>query len=424
MFDRVKLPISWRYLRRKCRPEELGTTPMRKQLTLISALVLVTALAIPSKSLAITPINRDLRVESSDQLRAFASAEIAPSGATVKIHSSTSMAGVNEVLEQGFESQVSGMDVEIEYSSSDAALAARQLGQTDLAAIGRSLTDEEKEQNLVEVPLSRRNIAIVVGADNQLPEGLSIVQFAKIIRGEIRDWSEVGGAPGAIRVVDRPHTNYARQALQTYPIFQNGVYFETGDNALKLSDDSTEAMVEELRGNGVSYAIADQVVDQPGVYIVPMHGNLPSDPQYPFSTPLAYVYQGPNPSPDVQAYLSYVATSENQKVIEMASQHQAIPLPDKTSGAVALMVTDITSSSASKEGEASDYPSEEKSAYPESKTALAQSSEDKSSYSYKYLPWWRWLTLLPVLAIFLWSFIHETQDEVEYDSTDKTSASR
>ena len=86
----------------------------------------------------------------------------------------------------------------------------------------------------------------------------------------------------------------------------------------------------------------------------------------------------------------------------------------KTSDAVDLMAADTSSSSAPKAGEASDYSSGEKSAYPETETALAQSGYGKSSSSGASLPWWRWLTLSPVLLIFIVSIFSEPADDVVY----------
>lgn len=63
------------------------------------------------------------------------------------------------------------------------------------------------------------------------------------------------------------------------------------------------------------------------------------------------------------------------------------------------------------------YSSEEKSGYLETETTLAQSSYQKSasSDSSKYLPWWRWVTLMPFAFIFIGSFF-ENKEITQYDS--------
>ena len=176
------------------------------------------------------------------------------------------------------------------------ALDALQNGDIDLAALGRPLTQQEAATGLVAVPLQREKIAIIIGPENSFAGDLTFEQFAQIFRGEITDWSEVGGDPGPIRFVDRPATSDTRQAFQNYPVFQ-AAPFETGATADPVADDSTDAVIDALGADGVGYAIATQVLDSDAVTIVPMHQTLPDDPRYPFSQPRFYVYRGePAPS--------------------------------------------------------------------------------------------------------------------------------
>ena len=67
-------------------------------------------------------------------------------------------------------------------------------GDIDLVATGRPLTDEEKAEGLIEVPLEREKLAILLGPDNPFEGNLSFEQFARIFRGEITNWSESGRA--------------------------------------------------------------------------------------------------------------------------------------------------------------------------------------------------------------------------------------
>jgi uncharacterized protein (TIGR02271 family) len=167
------------------------------------------------------------------------------------------------------------------------------------------LTAEEKAEGLVLAPRERQKIAIIVGADNPFRGDITFNQFAGIFRGEITDWSELGGEPGPIELVDRPITSDTRQALQRYGIFQQAPFVASA-SAIELSDDTTTAIVERLGTAGISYAIADQVTNVPGVRLVPMHGTLPNDPRYPYSQPLSYAYKSPA-SPVVTAFLGTAA---------------------------------------------------------------------------------------------------------------------
>ncbi|KAM3092151.1 DUF4912 domain-containing protein [Phormidesmis sp. 146-12] len=239
-----------------------------------------------------------------------------PKGTTVRIDGSSSMAAVNQALKQRFETQFSGTAVNVGYAGTPAALKALTDGKVDLVGIGRSLTAEEKAQGLVSVPVGREKIAIVVSTENPFNKSLTIHQYAKIFRGEITDWSEVGGAPGAIRVIDRPEVSDTRQAFRNYPVFKSAE-FKTGTTAQPVAEDSTGTVIPKLGTDGIGYAIASQALDTPGIRPLLMHNTLPDDPRYPFSQPLAYVYKG-TPSPAVAAFLGYATASDGQQAIQSA----------------------------------------------------------------------------------------------------------
>ncbi|MBW4583150.1 MAG: DUF4912 domain-containing protein [Tildeniella nuda ZEHNDER 1965/U140] len=247
-----------------------------------------------------------------------------PSGTTIGIDGSSSMATINQALKQRFEQQFPGTDVKLGSSGTAAALQAVLSGKLDLAAIGRSLTAAEKAQGLIATPLSRRKIAIVIGSANPFKGNLTLEQFAKIFRGEITNWSQVGGAPGAIRVVDRPDTSDTRQSFQNYPVFKQAP-FKVAPGAVKLTEDSTDAVIKALGTTGIGYAIVDQVTDKAGATIVPMHNTLPTDPRYPFSQPLGYAYKGPEPNPGAQAFLGYATAPESQQTVETAKTETIAP---------------------------------------------------------------------------------------------------
>lgn len=247
-------------------------------------------------------------------LFAATNASLAPSNTTVKVDGSTSMIRTNQEFKQRYEKNFPDREVNVEYDGSDAALQSVQKGETDIAAIGRPLTESEKASGLVAANQPRRKIAIVVGSNSPFTGNLTFRQFAQIFRGEITNWSQVGGSPGQIQLIDRPETSDTRQAFQSYPVFKEAP-FKATSSAVKLPQDSTEAMIKQLGTRGIGYAITDQVTNVPGVRIVPMHKTLPTDPRYPFSQPLAYVYKGPKPNPAAAAFLGYAAASSASPAI-------------------------------------------------------------------------------------------------------------
>jgi phosphate transport system substrate-binding protein len=255
-------------------------------------------------------------------------------GTVVRINGSSSMMKINDALAKNFKSQFPKTDVKTAYNGTDAALKAVLDGKADLASVGRPLTDAEKAKGLVAVPVARNKIATFVSKDNPLKASITINQFAEIFRSKVTDLSQLKLGKGKIRLVDRPETSDTRRAFQNYPVFKNAP-LKAGANALTVKEDSTAAVIKALGKDGIGYAIADQVVKNSNVRIVPMHNVLPTDPRYPFSQPLAYVYKGEKPTPAVQAFLGFATASQNQKVVEQARVATAVapqnaPAPKQT----------------------------------------------------------------------------------------------
>ncbi|NJN86523.1 MAG: DUF4912 domain-containing protein [Leptolyngbyaceae cyanobacterium SL_7_1] len=351
---------------------------LRKKQPSVAAIALLMSIA------SAQPLSRILSLRpafaQSPQTSFTLPAEL-PADATLQVDGSTSMAGINEALQTRFQERFPDTEVEVDYNGSAAALEALRNGEIDVAAIGRPLTDAEKTEGLVEVPVSRNKIAIVVGPDNPLPaeQSLTIEQFAQLFRGELTDWSTVGGT-GTVRLVDRPDDSDTRQAFQTYPVFQSAP-FETGDNAVQLSEDSTDAMVEELGSDGIGYAIVDQVVNRSDVRIVPMHQVLPTDERYPFSQRLVYVYNEANP--EVQAFLATATAPENATAIEEAREDAAV--------APAVVALPPPPSPAANPDAVEAEPTE---------TEVAVATDPVQSSN--RIPWWLWWLSLPLLGGLLW----------------------
>ncbi|MCY7320461.1 MAG: substrate-binding domain-containing protein [Phormidesmis sp. CAN_BIN36] len=369
-------------------------------------------------------------VSMNPQSVSFALPSSVPQGTILRINGSTSMASVNQSLKQGFEQQYPGTQVNLSSGGTSAGLQALLDGKADLAAIGRPLTDAEKAQGLVAVPVARDKIAIVVGAKNSLSKSLDINQFAKIFRGEIKNWSQVGGT-GAIRMVDRPLANDTRQAFRKYPAFKNAP-FKTGATADNLNDESPAAVIQNLGANGISYLLANQVRGQSGVKAVSMHGTTPTNPKYPFSQALFYVYTANSPSPGVQAFLGYTAAKAGQEAIKAsgveaigaasnsegnaidAVSTKAAPLAARPIDTANEKINSAVNSSANagankaannfagSKAASLNAPASSSTTNPNGKTALQPSGAARAVESEEGMPSWWWLLPLASLAALLW----------------------
>ncbi len=328
-----------------------------------------------------------------------------PTGTTVRIDGSSSMASANQALKQRFETQFPGTSVTVGYEGTPTALQAVLDGTADIAAIGRALTPQEKAQGLVAVPLSREKIAIVVGSNNPFNGSITDQQFAKIFRGEITDWSQVGGSAGKIRVLDRPEISDTRQAFRNYPVFKTAP-FRSGATTTRLSEDSTALLISQLGTDGIGYTIANQARKASGLKVLLMHNRLPTDPRYPFSQPLVYVYKGTNPSPAIAAFLGYASAPTVQQAIQSAQVDPTLLAAGSVGAAASSLNTTpagtaAPAATASLNGVAAPTvaasPSVAESATTAPTTIAARPAQDDGGIS----PWLLWLLPLGLLGLFL-----------------------
>jgi ABC-type phosphate transport system substrate-binding protein/tetratricopeptide (TPR) repeat protein len=280
-------------------------------------LALLTALATLPFS-EVKPNQRLKAQTSPEPIPTFTPPSSVAEGTEITIDGTPSMAIINRSLESGFEAAYPGTDVMISANGDETALQGLRAGEVDLAAIGRPLSEEELAQNLTEVPISREKIAIIVGRDNPFQGDLTFEDFARIFWGEITNWSQVGGPDLPLIFIDRPGDSDTRIALSDYDVFKTRS-FETGDNAIQVQEDDTAAIVRELGNNGVSYAIAGEIIGQDAVRPVSMHNTMPNDPRYPYSQPRGYVYQGEASIP-VEAFLGYATNPDGQQDVAEARE--------------------------------------------------------------------------------------------------------
>ena len=121
---------------------------------------------------------------------------------TVSTDGSTSMQKVIMALKETYEGQNSGIEVTYNPTGSGTGIKAIQEGRCDIGLSSRALKAEEKEQGLVGTVLAYDGIAVIVNPENTV-EGLTVEQIAAIYKGEITNWSEVGGTDAEIVLIGR-----------------------------------------------------------------------------------------------------------------------------------------------------------------------------------------------------------------------------
>ena len=132
---------------------------------------------------------------------------------TVSTDGSTSMEKVIGALGESFMAANEGVEFTYNPTGSGAGITAAQEGRCDIGLSSRALKDEEKAGGLTETILCYDGIAVIVNPENTV-EDLTLEQIAAIYTGEIKNWSEVGGADAEIVLIGREAGSGTRSGFE------------------------------------------------------------------------------------------------------------------------------------------------------------------------------------------------------------------
>ena len=133
---------------------------------------------------------------------------------SVSTDGSTSMQKVIGALGEYFTNENPGVAFTYNPTGSGSGITAALEGRCDIGLSSRALKDEEKAEGLVETVLAYDGIAIIVNPENPLTD-IDLETLAKIYKGEITNWKDVGGNDEEIVVIGREAGSGTRDGFET-----------------------------------------------------------------------------------------------------------------------------------------------------------------------------------------------------------------
>lgn len=238
---------------------------------------------------------------------------------TVTMAGSTSMETLANALAEGFMNRYPQVVVTAEFTGSSAGIEAVLAGTADIGNSSRRLRDEEKEAGAVEHVVAIDGIVLVTDAENPV-RALTKAQLYGIYRGEIRNWSEVGGRDRAIVVVGREAGSGTRESFEAS--------LEAEDRCVYANElNSTGAVMARVSSTpGAIGYVSWEVLDDT-VTVLAIDGIMPAeetigDGRYVLSRPYVMVTKGASEeqSEAVQAFLRYISSVEGKELLKRASR--------------------------------------------------------------------------------------------------------
>lgn len=242
-------------------------------------------------------------------------AEAGALAGTIAISGSTSTEDVVKALADEFMALNPDVTITYEGIGSSAGVKNAIDGVSNIGTVSREIKDEEKKAGIDELAFAYDGIAAIVHPDNKAAD-VTMEQLTKIYKGEITNWSELGGDDAAIVVVSREEGSGTRGAFE---------------ELLDLEDSGIVASATIAEGNGnvqttvagnpnaigyVSFTYIDKSVKALKI------GGADATPEnvvagtYELSRPFNMVYFADKIDDTTKAFIEFVQSADAKPIIE------------------------------------------------------------------------------------------------------------
>ncbi len=240
---------------------------------------------------------------------------------TVSTDGSTSMEKVIGALGEAF--TANNPDAKFTYNptGSGTGITAVSEGRCDIGLSSRALKDEEKASGLTETVVALDGIAIIVNPNNPVSD-ITVETVAKICKGEITNWKDLGGDDAEIAVIGREAGSGTRDGFESVTGTKDACKYRqeltsTGDVITTVANNP----------NAIGYASLAAVKDT--VKALSVEGVAPSeetvkDGSYVVQRPFVLVTKTDTPlSAAAQKFFDFATSSEASDIISKAG---AVPV--------------------------------------------------------------------------------------------------
>ncbi|MBR5137003.1 MAG: phosphate ABC transporter substrate-binding protein [Clostridia bacterium] len=187
---------------------------------------------------------------------------------TVSTDGSTSMELVIGSLGEAFQNDT-GISFTYNPTGSGTGIQAVLEGRCDIGLSSRDLKDSEKAAGLTSTVLAYDGIAIILNPNNPISD-LSLETIAKIYKGEITNWSQIGGQDLEIVLIGREASSGTREGFESVTGTKDACQYRQ-----ELT--STGDVITTVSQNPAAIGYASVASIKATVKVVSVNGVLPSE---------------------------------------------------------------------------------------------------------------------------------------------------
>jgi phosphate transport system substrate-binding protein len=203
---------------------------------------------------------------------------------------------------------------------STGGIAAVREGHAVLGRIARPLTAEETADGLIATPVFRLPATFMINPAANVRE-LTADQVARIFRGEINNWKELGGTDLRIKRVTREDSDSTLRVLRaTMPEWRDLEFTDRSKMAATTQD--AYELVSEVPG-AIGFGPYSRTLE--ANTIVPrIDGRHPTEAGYPSAVTLSLIYREKDVTPEALDFVKFLFSPKAQALI---TNFGGVPLP-------------------------------------------------------------------------------------------------
>ena len=154
---------------------------------------------------------------------------------------------------------------------------------------------------------------VVIVNKNSPVSSLTKAQVAKVFTGQIKDWSELGGAPGPISIYTRNTSSGTYKDWQKLAMGGR----DYASTSLKMAGNEQIAQEVAKNKNGIGY-VGLAYSKTPGTKTIVIDGVEPTESnakKYVYSR-VCYLYAPDKPTAEAQSFLDYIKSPAGQEIVK------------------------------------------------------------------------------------------------------------
>ena len=252
---------------------------------------------------------------------------VSSSNSRIQLSGSSTVGPLVDEIAKRYEKENPGIRVEVQTGGSSRGIADAANGLADIGMSSRALKKSEKEGRK-SWPIAMDGVCFIVHLSNSVTE-LSTSQLLSIIRGDIKNWQDVGGPDQPVVFINRAA---GRSELELVTKFFEIEPSEMAADLIAGENQQGIKMVD-INVNSISYmsvgASEDAINRGTNIRMLPLAGveatvaNVESG-KFPLSRPLILVTND-NPSQPVQDFIKY---AQSEAVEDLVRELSYVPISD------------------------------------------------------------------------------------------------